>query len=189
MKKPFITVFCAAGILMGCATTGEQTSVKENKGVTEKQTEITEETSEEDGTMHEEAMVGMANPFETKGSLDAANKAAGFTLVSPKTFSTYTAKVYRVIRGEMIEIIYTDSANKDEDLRVRKGVGNLDISGDYNKYEVNKSVNDSGIEVLLRGEADSFHVASWISGDYAFAIDSKSGISENKVLALIQEIN
>ena len=52
----------------------------------------------------------------------------------------------------------------------------------------NKIINDAGIQILLRGEDDRYHVATWISGDYSYAIDSKAGISENKIKGFIQRI-
>ena len=144
--------------------------------------------AEEENQDNEVQMTGMPNPFEKKASLEAANKAAGFTFTSPSTFTTYSSKEFRAIKDEMVEIIYVDSSNPDEDIRVRKANGNLDISGDYNSYSTNKIINDVGIQILLRGEDDRYHVATWISGDYSYAIDSKAGISENKIKGFIQRI-
>ena len=154
----------------------------------DKKTETTQTKDNDKTKEKEEPMTGMPNPFEKKAILDAANKAAGFNFASPVKYTTYEAKEYRVIKDEMVEIIYKDSSNPDEDIRVRKANGNFDISGDYNSYLTNKIVNDAGIQILLRGEDDRYHVATWTSGDYSYAIDSKAGITENKLKGFIQRI-
>ena len=168
---------------------------KKNDKKADKKTDKKKETkenekakAEEENQDNEVQMIGLPNPFEKKSSLDAANKAAGFSFTSPAKYTTYEAKEYRVIKDEMVEIIYVDSSNPDEDIRVRKANGNLDISGDYNSYLTNKIVNDAGIQILLRGEDDRYHAATWTSGDYSFAIDSKAGITENKLKGFIQRI-
>lgn len=163
----------------------EDTKKKKDKKADKKTEEKKEETVEEES---KDEMTGLPNPFEKKASLDAANKAAGLTFSSPTKYTTYEAKEYRAIKNEMVEIIYKDSSNPDEDIRVRKAKGNLDISGDYNSYLTNKIVNDAGIQILLRGEDDRYHAATWTSGDYSFAIDSKAGITENKLKGFIQRI-
>ena len=160
----------------------------DKKSEKKKDTKENEKAEEEQKQDDEVQMIGMPNPFEKKASLDAANKAAGFNFTSPAKYTTYEAKEYRVIKDEMVEIIYKDSANPDEDIRVRKANGNLDISGDYNSYLTNKIVNDAGIQILLRGEDDRYHAATWTSGDYSYAIDSKAGITENKLKGFIQRI-
>lgn len=164
----------------------EDKKKKKDKKADKKTEEKKEEKVEEEELKDE--MTGLPNPFEKKASLDAANKAAGLTFTSPSKYTTYEAKEYRAIKDEMVEIIYKDSTNPDEDIRVRKAKGNLDISGDYNSYLTNKIVNDAGIQILLRGEDDKYHAATWTSGDYSYAIDSKAGITENKLKGFIQRI-
>lgn len=172
------------------AKTKEEKSKKKDKKADKKaEKQESEKTkAEEELQENDVQIVGMPNPFEKKASLDAANKAAGFSFTSPSKYTTYEAKEYRVIKDEMVEIIYKDTSNPDEDIRVRKAKGNLDISGDYNSYLTNKIVNDAGIQILLRGEDDRYHAATWTSGDYSFAIDSKAGITENKLKGFVQRI-
>lgn len=172
------------------AKTKEEKSKKKDKKADKKaEKQESEKTkAEEELQENDVQIVGMPNPFEKKASLDAANKAAGFSFTSPSKYTTYEAKEYRVIKDEMVEIIYKDTSNPDEDIRVRKAKGNLDISGDYNSYLTNKIVNDAGIQILLRGEDDKYHAATWTSGDYSYAIDSKAGITENKLKGFIQRI-
>ena len=160
--------------------------IKADKKNEEKEPE--ESKTEEEQQEEDVQLIGKPNPFEKKASLDAANKAAGFIFTSPSKYTTYEAKEYRVIKDEMVEIMYVDSSNPDEDIRVRKANGNLDISGDYNTYATNKIVNDAGIQILLRGEDDRYHAATWTSGDYSYAIDSKAGITENNLKGFVQRI-
>ena len=167
----------------------ENTKKKDKKADKKAEKQESEKAKTEEEQQEEDVqLIGKPNPFEKKSSLDAANKAAGFSFISPSKYTTYEAKEYRAIKDEMVEIIYKDSSNPDEDIRVRKANGNLDISGDYNTYSTNKIVNDAGIQILLRGEDDRYHAATWISGDYSYAIDSKAGITENKLKGFVQRI-
>ncbi len=175
----------------GAVTDPDQTGPEKTVGNASDVENSSGEISEEDDEMDE--MVGMPNPFISCRSLSQAAGKAGFSLNTPESVKEgLSIKSIRVIKNELIEVIYTDGKDVTESadqLRVRKAEGNLDISGDFNSYEVNRHVNDAGIQVLLRGSEKLFNVASWISGDYTFSITSEKGLSQKEILSLVQKIN
>lgn len=76
-----------------------------------------------------------------------------------------------------------------DEVRLRKAKGNADISGDLTKYLITKNmaanINKADSKrVELRGEVNNYHVATWVDGDYSYAITSKKGLTEAQILAL-----
>ena len=76
----------------------------------------------------------IANPWVGYTKLQDAEEAVGFPLDIPETIAdTYHAEEFRIMNGELLEVIYRDG---DEfEVRVRKKAGEgEDISGNYNEY-------------------------------------------------------
>ncbi len=133
----------------------------------------------------EDSMVQMANPFGDYAKIEAAEKAAGFSLLAPEEISSiYPAQVYRAISGKMIEVIYPNISDSSDEIRIRKAKDSGDISGDYNSYDESMTLIINGLQVESRGKAGKTNVAVWHDGAYSYAITSDRGLS----LGLLREI-
>lgn len=145
---------------------------------------------EDPETVFVEKELVLDGAYEVKSSLDAACKTAKFQMEAPSTFAIYKTSSYRAIAESRIDVIYKNTKKSDEEICVRKAVGNLDASIDSNDYPVEKFLNYGGIKILVRGKADEeYRVATWTSGDYSYAVESNVGFPKDVIFALIQEIN
>ena len=131
----------------------------------------------------------LPNPFIEVGSLEEAEELAGFSLKTAEKVGNYERQSISVMEGEMIQVLYQNDAG-EEGLRVRKGLGEGDLSGDYNSYKLDEEVEQDGIKIRLRGDGPRIFAASWTKGAYSYAIDlSDAELDRENVLQLISEID
>lgn len=129
----------------------------------------------------EETTSAIANPFSEFSLLSEAENAASFDVTLPD-LEGYTLKVYRVIEGELLEVIYEGEG----EIRIRKAVGDSDVSGDYNTYSKQRMVARKGRTILLEGEDDKVYKATWSDSGYSYSITSDKGIEENFLIQLTE---
>lgn len=93
-------------------------------------------------------MAFIGNPWSQWSSIAEAEAAVGFSFGLPETVAdSYTAKEFRTMNNEMIEIVYYDG---DFEVCVRKQAGEgQDISGDYNEYEKCEQTEQNGAAVSV----------------------------------------
>lgn len=131
----------------------------------------------------------LPNPFIEVGSLEEAEELAGFSLKTAEKVGNYERQSISVMEGEMIQVLYQNDAG-EEGLRVRKGLGEGDLSGDYNSYKLDEEVEQDGVKIRLRGDGPRIFAASWTKGAYSYAIDlSDAELDRENVLQLISEID
>lgn len=147
--------------------------------------ETTTETVGNDGKESEE-VVGMPNPFTDHDTLKEAEEAAGFQLQTPDEIDGVKAAAFRNLDQELLEVIYLDG--ETEAARVRKGTGNEDISGDYNKYSDVKDVDVNGKTVTIKGTADGYVLAVWNDGGYAYAVSVEKSCSQEELTGLVEQV-
>lgn len=129
----------------------------------------------------------LSNPFIEVGSLEEAEELAGFSLKTAEKVGDYGRQSISVVEGEMIQVLYQNDAG-EEGLRVRKGLGEGDLSGDYNSYTLDEEVEQDGVKIRLRGDGQRIFAASWTKGGYSYAIDlSDAELDRENVLQLISE--
>lgn len=108
--------------------------------------------------------------FETVAD---AEKLAGFTVTLPsKMPEGYTQKSIQAVENESLQVIYE---NGDNGITIRKAKGSEDISGDYNEYGENKTLTVGSLEVSTRGNNGKVNVATWVDGEYTYAVSVNSG--------------
>lgn len=107
------------------------------------------------------------NPFIPCDTLEDAAKIAGFDITVPESITGYGTKEISAIEKEMIQVIFSDGDNKTY---FRKGLGNEDISGDFNEYSSVKKVEIDGFDVTVYGDGDTVNTAVWYDGDFSYAI-------------------
>ena len=131
----------------------------------------------------------LPNPFIEVGSLEEAEELAGFSLKTAEKVGNYGRQSISVMEGEMIQVLYQNDAG-EEGLRVRKGLGEEELSGDYNTYTLDEEVEQDGVKIRLRGDGQRIFAASWTKGGYSYAIDlSDAELDRENVLQLISEID
>jgi hypothetical protein len=165
MKKLLIALLCVTLLFCGAACG--------------KTAQTPETTTEIDGK-------NTGNPFIDCATLEEAAAIAGFDLTVPDKIDGYPEVMIQAVKDEMIQVFYTD-ADANEIL-IRKGLGENDISGDYNHYDnqIVKWVGDQTVN--FRGNGELMHVAYWITKDNAYSFSVSNGMAMEKIEALIPTI-
>ena len=133
----------------------------------------------------EEPMMQIPNPFMEYGSIGEAEKAVGFDFTVSEGINGASEYVYRVMNGEMMEIICRNAAG-EEVARFRKAKGSDDISGDYNEYSDVRTDN-SLKNITYRGENGMFTGAIWVEGEYTFALSLAEAMTLEQVGVIISQ--
>lgn len=127
--------------------------------------------------------VNMINPFTDSDSLEEAEQLAGFSIVLPEKIEESNTRIYRSMGQTLLEVIYEDG-KENEIARVRKGIGEADISGDYNEYSLEWKVCVNGTLVQMKGENNRFMLAVWTKNGYSYSV-STNGLSLKKMKELV----
>lgn len=184
MKKMFVITMCAA---MLCATAGDVESVcgAVNAPV------LAQQTTAEDSPLvispgtDQDYIPGMPNPFIDCTTLKEAGSIAGFSMNAPKKIKGYGKQDISAIKNSLIQIIYGSGKKA---LYIRKAAGDSDISGDYNRYEEQKSVKIKGLQITLRGAKGRVNTAVWTNGDYSYSVFTQSAISSERIKKIIKDV-
>lgn len=164
MKRTLIITLCAVmTLLLGACGSKADTAQKANS---EKNAQI-------------------PNPFIDCETIDEAVGIAGFEMTVPEEISGYDKPVINAIENEMIQVIYY----KDEDeIRIRKGAGSEDISGDYNEYANTDTISVEGMQVKIRGNDGTVSVATWTNEKYSYSITVDEGITADSMTDFIKAV-
>lgn len=127
----------------------------------------------------------VSNPFVEVSNIKEVESLVGFTITVPDKVLDYKDKRISVIENEMIDITYTKKKSK---LTIRKGIGTVDISGDYNNYSDIKENIIDGVTVTTRGNDNLIFNATWNNDNYTYAIVSNKGIDSGDIVNLVKEI-
>ena len=127
----------------------------------------------------------VSNPFVEVSNIKEVESLVGFTITVPDKVLDYKDKRISVIENEMIDITYTKKKSK---LTIRKGIGTVDISGDYNNYSDIKENIIDGVAVTTRGNDNLIFNATWNNDNYTYAIVSNTGIDSKDIVNLVKEI-
>ena len=137
---------------------------------------------------NEEVNNEIASPWIDCANLDEAAQVAGFDIDAPKRIDGYPKTFIQAMENEMIQVFYSDKDLEDETsaaVLIRKGFGD-DISGDYNEYAENKTVEMHGISVNLSGNDGLIYKALWQQDGFAYSIGADKGIEEALVNDLVE---
>lgn len=135
------------------------------------------------------ASAGIANPWFEYDTQEEAQDD-GFSFEAPFKIDDYTAYVYRSTKAainNVEEVDYKDSEGNE--LTLRKGeCEESEISGDYNKYENSETVDVDGNSVTISGNDDTYSLATWTNGDYAYSVYSTVGVTKEYITAVCDGI-
>ena len=118
--------------------------------------------------------VQIPSPFIDCASLAEAGEIAGFEMRAPETVGDYDRVSISAIDGELIDVLYESG---DDTVRVRKGAGSEDISGDYNSYAETAVSEVDGMEVTMKGDAGKVNLAVWTNGEYTYSVSASAGMT------------
>lgn len=129
--------------------------------------------------------VQIPSPFVDYRTMDEAAEAAGFVLNVTETIAGYKRKLISVISNDMIQVMYQDG---EKNLYIRKAAGDGDISGDYNRYDENKSVKIGEVQADMRGMDGKVSTAVWTEGGFAYSVHAMPSITEKTMADLIMSV-
>ena len=135
--------------------------------------------------------VQIPNPWVDCATLEEAAKLAGFEIAVPGGFDGYPNQMIQAMEKSMIQVLYFDGDPDAEDssmVMVRKGTGSEDISGDYNVYSEQETVQMHGVDVQLRGEKGLVYSAIWTWEGCSFAINADKGLSRDAISNAVEEM-
>jgi predicted small lipoprotein YifL len=154
------------------------------------QPDETAQPSGEEATEGETYGAYMANPWQDCNTLEDAAKVAGFEIAVPDRIEGYPQIVITAMEKKMIQVYYGNGSfdyDKAQDVTIRKGIGNEDISGDYNEYSKKITQTMHGVDVTLKGNTDGvFNNASWYQGGYAYSILATEGLSAQQIENMVE---
>ncbi len=126
------------------------------------------------------------NPFVECATMAEAEQIAGFSMDRPEKVPNWVIDVtIRAADTGLIEVVYTGG---QEELILRKGLGDGDISGDFNVYDETGLIEAAGHSVATRGQDGKSIVATWSDGAYAYAIRVTTGLEQAELTALVSWI-
>lgn len=130
----------------------------------------------------------VANPWVEYDTRELAIAAAGFDMTAPESMEGYDAPIYRVMNAELLEVLYQSAAGE---VRIRKAVGEEDISGDHNTYEETQTIATPGEDgvVTMAGSGGAVACATWHSGAYTYAITADPGLDVPAVADLVNAVH
>ena len=197
-KKWMALVLCAvlALSLVACGTSGNNT---QNDTTDDTSNSTTDDTTNDTGSTNSGATdtdtstdtadgsTEIANPYVDCETLEEAGELAGFDISVPDEIDGgYTQGTIQAVENEMIQVIYTTEAG--EEITLRKGTGTEDISGDYNEYAEENTLDVDGTSVTARGSDGLVYAATWTDGTYTYSITASAGLESDSVSALVPSI-
>jgi len=112
----------------------------------------------------------IVSPITEYDTLEQAEQAVGYTLTLPDAPEAYDHMSVTVIDGELLEVRYYNDDETDLGYTIRKAPNIGDISGDYNDYANTQTLKINECEVTLKGNDDTWSLATWSSGNYSCAV-------------------
>ncbi len=121
------------------------------------------------------------NPWQEYKTVSEAAKAAGISFSAPEKLEGYKVSHVQTMDG-IVELRYSNGSNE---IRVRKGKGTNDISGDYNVYKNVSEKKIGGNTVTLKGNGDGVSSATWTNGTYSCSIFSENELTNKLVESIV----
>lgn len=137
------------------------------------------------GCSSKENQSSIANPWIEVNSIDEAIEEAGFNdFEVPESIKDKEISYIAVLENDepIIEVIYGD------DITVRKGLGDSDISGDYNEYSIKEIHDGENISFNTKGNNELINNVTWINDNYSYSIFTNNGLNIETVNNLVNII-
>lgn len=183
MKKFIVCTLCIALTLALAACGGKNTEIDG------KETLIGGDPSSwgpSNQTTQDTENVQIPNPWKECGSLEEAAKVAGFSFAAPESVEGYSETYVAAIENDIAEVIFSKGEDDDAQVSFRKGIGNEDVSGDYNTYDSVETRKINGKDVTVKSNDGVIYTVTWTDGDYSYAISARTGMTEEQLSGWVQ---
>ncbi len=108
-------------------------------------------------------------------SAQALSEAVGFPITDVTALPfTVTEQTYTSYWDSLGEIEYVGADGQRA--VYRKSIGTEDNTGDYTAYEETVSLSINAVDVTLKGTGETYVLAYWTDGEYAYSISLSTGI-------------
>ncbi len=123
--------------------------------------------------------IGLPNPLVEYETIEKAAENLDFIVKKP----TYIPEGYKmesigIINKNLFQVIL---ANGDDTLCFRMAKGKDDISGDYNKYPMEKTIEISGIKINVKGDNDKIVLANWVENEIMHSISFSKPVNSEEL--------
>lgn len=149
-------------------------------------------TPEEAASSDAPMSMQIVNPWSEFDSLEEAEADAGVEITLPESYQRFDHRIYRAMHRQMIEVIYQDADGR-EGFRIRKSRDFGDISGDYTRYNQEKTLEIGDRFVVTRGNGDEISVARWgnlsLNLSYAICVAGDQHFTEDDIRSLVEDID
>jgi len=126
------------------------------------------------------------NPCVNYSDLDSAKEAMGYDIMVPQSLPDgYKLINIAIISNNLLSIDYTNDTNE---ITYRTAKESGDISGVYNIYTDEKTINIKDINVTLKGDNGKINLAIWETDGQTFSINDRNGLSESEVIKIIESV-
>lgn len=139
--------------------------------------------SETDEPLEEGVMSG--NPIEA-ATLEEIRTEVGYPFKLPQYLPDgYRPEEYSLLFGSLIQASYV---SETDEILYRTEKTDLDISGDYNRYETEETAQINGMTVTVKGQDNRFYTATWQSEDQSYSVSSRNGISREEFIKIVESV-
>lgn len=131
-------------------------------------------------------LVMVGNGIADVADVDALTEAVGFPVKEVTSLPFQADEVtYTSFWKELAQIKYTGA---EQTATFRQSLGNEDNSGDYNVYAGTEVREIGGLSVTLKGDGQTYALAVWSDGTYAYSIHVEPGLTAQEWEAVIAEM-
>ena len=119
-------------------------------------------------------------------TLESLIESVGFEIEQIDTLPfEVNSIIYKNYWNELAEVIYQGETQKAV---YRKGIGELNVSGDYNTYEDELSYDVDGSSVVLKGIRESYTLAIWFDQGFSYSLSLNEGMRVEEWTFIIESV-
>lgn len=126
-------------------------------------------------------MVG--NQIVDVADADALSQAVGFPVREASSLPFQVDEVvYTSFWNDLAQVRYT---GQDRTVTFRQSLGTDDNSGDYTIYAKTVVHQMNGVDVTLKGDGQTWSLAVWSDGEYAYSLSAQPGLTLSELERVI----
>lgn len=112
----------------------------------------------------------------------------GYTVKTPDWMPDgYELDRIELIDGKLFQMVFSKGENDTIIFRAQKGIEN--ISGDYNPYTVNSTLDASGVGVNVGGNQEGlFSLATWTAEGMSFSLSFDTPVSGDEIQQIVESL-
>ncbi|GAA0076934.1 hypothetical protein UT300005_13120 [Clostridium sp. CTA-5] len=122
-------------------------------------------------------------------SLEELKKSIDFELGIPKKLPpNFKIGTISYIGNSVVSITYSNKSDNNS-INFRTSKKDKDISGDYNQYKLEKTINFDEINISLSGDKNLINLAKWNKDNISYSILTENGLGEDEILDMVKSID